>query len=366
MGRRAFVAGGAATAVAALLAACSPTTSGSATTSTAAARTAAPSTSAPAAAGSIAAKAQAFAATLGASGRSSLLQSYSLANAKRWSNLPQSLLHGGAQSRIGLQLNALTSAQKGSLYALLKAASGTGTNEGWDEIQQLWNADDYLSANGGGSDYGRGDYFIAFLGSPGDTGTWELQFGGHHLAFANTYIDGKLVGATPSFRGVEPFMTFTENGTTNRPLQQERAAFAAMLKGLSSSQLASAKLTDVYSDLVLSPGKDWAFPTAYEGVKASTLSSAQKQLVITAISKYTGDIDDADAATILAKYTKELDSTYLAYSGTTALTEQNDYVRIDGPSIWLEFSMQHGIVLSGNHPHSVWRDKVTDYGGTRS
>jgi hypothetical protein len=28
--------------------------------------------------------------------------------------------------------------------------------------------------------------------------------------------------------------------------------------------------------------------------------------------------------------------------------------------------MQHGIVLSGNHPHSVWRDRTTDYGGTQS
>ena len=368
LGRRAFLSGSAATAVAGLLAACSPATSGSTATSAAASstNTAAPTITAPAAAGSIAAKAQAFAETLSASGRTSLLHSYSLENAKRWSNLPQSLLRSGPQSRIGLQLNALSSAQKTALYALLKAASGTGKNEGWDEIQQLWNADDYLAANGGGSDYGRGNYFIAFLGSPGDSGTWELQFGGHHLAFANTYIDGKLVGATPSFRGVEPFATFTENGVTNAPLQQERAAFAAMLAGLSSSQLASAKLSAVYSDLVLTPGKDWVFPTAFEGVKASGLSAAQKKLVVAAISKYTGDIDDADAATILAKYTKELDSTYIAYSGTTALTEQNDYVRIDGPSLWLEFSMQHGIVLSGNHPHSVWRDKVTDYGGTKS
>jgi Protein of unknown function (DUF3500) len=58
--------------------------------------------------------------------------------------------------------------------------------------------------------------------------------------------------------------------------------------------------------------------------------------------------------------------TYVAYSGSTALTEQDDYVRIDGPSVWIEFSMQHGIVLAGNHPHSVWRDRTTDYGGTKS
>jgi hypothetical protein len=88
--------------------------------------------------------------------------------------------------------------------------------------------------------------------------------------------------------------------------------------------------------------------------------------VLAAIASYVNDINDADAATILAKYESELGATYVAYSGTTALTEQNDYIRIDGPSVWIEFSMQHGIVLAGNHPHSVWRDRNTDYGGTKS
>ncbi|MEC5150635.1 DUF3500 domain-containing protein [Cryobacterium sp. GrIS_2_6] len=87
--------------------------------------------------------------------------------------------------------------------------------------------------------------------------------------------------------------------------------------------------------------------------------------MLAAIATYVNDIDDVDAAAILAKYASELDQTYISFSGGTDLTEQNDYVRIDGPSVWIEFSMQHGIVLSGNHPHSVWRDKVADCGGTQ-
>ena len=230
----------------------------------------------------------------------------------------------------------------------------------------MLNADDYLAANGGGSDYGSGNYFIAFLGTPSDTGTWELQFGGHHLAFANTYTDGVLAGATPSFRGVEPFGTFEQNGVTNDPLGSEQTALSAMLTGLTTDQLAAAQLSSTYSDILLTPGNDWAFPATAEGVQVSTLSDDQKALVLAAIATYVDDIDNADAATILAKYESELDETYISYSGTTGLTEQNDYVRIDGPSVWIEFSMQHGIVMSGNHPHSVWRDQVTDYGGTTS
>jgi hypothetical protein len=267
---------------------------------------------------------------------------------------------------VGISIGDLTDEQLKAFTALLKAATGSSSGLGYDEIVQQLNADDYLQANGGGDDYGRANFYVALLGSPQDSGTWEFQFGGHHLAVANTYVDGKLFGATPAFRGVEPNDPFQLNGQTNQPLKVKATAFRALLAGLSADQLTTAKLADTYSDLVLGPGQDWAFPTSSEGVQVSTLTAGQKQLVLAAVATYVNDIADKDAAAILAAYKSELEDTYVAYSGTTALTEQNDYVRIDGPSVWIEFSMQHGIVLSGNHPHSVWRDRNTDYGGTKS
>ena len=346
------------------LAACGTDSDTTQTTASTSASSSVASTAATADAGSVVASAEAFAATLTDDQKASLQQEYSFENAQKWSNLPQALLRGG-QGRIGLQLSDLDDTRIVALDTLLQAVTGSAAGDGYDEIQQLLNADDYLAANGGGTDYGRGNYYIAFLGTPSDSGTWELQFGGHHLAFANTYVDGALVGSTPSFRGVEPFGTFEQNGTSNSPLANEQSSFAEMLAGMSTEELATAKLDSVYSDLVLKPGNDWAFPTTREGVQVSTFTPEQKQLVMAAIATYVDDIDDADAATILAKYESELDQTYVSYSGSTGVTEQNDYVRIDGPSVWIEFSMQHGIVLSGNHPHSVWRDRTTDYGGTQ-
>ncbi|MVN78841.1 DUF3500 domain-containing protein [Hymenobacter sp. HMF4947] len=113
----------------------------------------------------------------------------------------------------------MTTVQVQYAKALIKEISGTRANEGWDEIQQLLNADEYLAANGGGSTYGAANYYIAFLGTPATTGTFGIQFGGHHLACDSTYKDGVLTGATPAFRGVEPFATFTLNSTTNQPLR---------------------------------------------------------------------------------------------------------------------------------------------------
>ena len=40
-------------------------------------------------------------------------------------------------------------------------------------------------------------------------------------------------------------------------------------------------------------------------------------------------------------------------------------MRIDGPSVWIEYSAQGGIVIrTVTHPHSVWRDRTGDYSGT--
>ena len=167
--------------------------------------------------------------------------------------------------RVGLQTDSLSDEQWTALEALLAAATGSAENEGFDEIVQHLEADDYLADNGGGDTYGRGNYFIAFLGTPSDTGTWELQFGGHHLALANTYTNGALAGATPSFRGIEPFSTVEVDGDTVQPEQQEQQAFAALLTSLDTTQSAAAKLSTSYTDILLGPGKDWAFPDHRRG-----------------------------------------------------------------------------------------------------
>ncbi|MGY1706413.1 DUF3500 domain-containing protein [Geodermatophilus sp. SYSU D00697] len=349
--------------------------------------------------GDVVALAEAFAATLDEDQAEALQQDYTFENASNWSNFPNALLTGdfgfpggGAPSggppsggppsggaptgggagstsstgRVGLQTDSLTDEQWSALEDLLAGVTGSAANEGFDEILQHLAADDYLTDNGGGDDYGRGNYFIAFLGEPSASGTWELQFGGHHLAVANTYIDGALAGATPSFRGIEPQSTVEQDGETVQPEQQEQAAFAALLGSLDDDQLATAQLSTSYNDILLGPGNDWAFPETSEGLVGSELTDDQKALLLAAIATYVGDVDDANAQSILAGYESELDDTYVAFSGNSSISGVGDYVRIDGPSVWIEFSLQNGIVLEGAHPHAVWRDKQSDYAGLTS
>ncbi len=301
-----------------------------------------------------------FKTTLSATQVTTVQLPYTFTDAAKWSNLPNGL---GSLKRVGLQFSTLNATQLTAAKELLKAVTSTTTNEGYAELDALLAADAYLGANGGGaSTYSAGNYFMAFLGTPAKTGLFEIQFGGHHYTFGITYNNGKIIGATPQFRGAEPAGTFTQSGVTYQPLLQEKAAFAALLKGLSSTETATAKLASTFSDILLGPNKDNQFPAAKQGIKVGTLDATKKALVLDALKTYVNDLSTTDAAIVLAKYQAELDETYVAFSGSGTMNTKNDYIRIDGPSVWIEYSTQGGIVIKAeNHPHSVWRDRKTDY-----
>ncbi|PAT50200.1 hypothetical protein CJU41_00960 [Pseudomonas aeruginosa] len=312
-------------------------------------------------------RANAFIATLSNKQRADLIQEYTFANAARWHTYPQWGL-SRRQARLGLRLGTLSDAQWIALNALLAAATGSGKNEGYDEIQQHLAVDDWIGQNGGGDGYGRGNFFVAFLSTPSQTGVWQLQFGGHHLALTNTYRGGTLIGATPSFRAIEPHTPIQYGGVALQPQRDEWAAFVALLASLNPAQATAARLATKQSELLLGPearNKDWNFPAKPEGVAAAHLSAGQRALLLKSIGLYVNDVADADAARILAHYERELDATYLGFSGSTSLTRTGDYVRIDGPSVWIELVMDPPYSSDQPHVHAVWRDKHTDYGGTR-
>ncbi|MCU0338760.1 MAG: DUF3500 domain-containing protein [Spirosomaceae bacterium] len=305
--------------------------------------------------------AEAFKTSLSSTQVSSLQYAYTKTQAQLWSNLPQSLY----RNRVGLASSTFSTAQWTAFYALLKASTGTGANEGNEEYAGIIDADDYLRANGGDSGYGSGNYYIAFLGTPSTTGLWCLQIGGHHGTNIYTYSNGKMTGGTPSFRSTEPYPTWlsTNTGKTVQPLVQETTAFAKFLQSLSTAELSTAKRAAAQNDIIVGPQKDGSFPTTKTGVKAGNLTAAQKDLLLAAIKTYVDDLDDKAAAAVLAKYKSELDETYVSYYGGTSMAEKGDYVLVDGPSVWIEWSMQSGIIIrNGVHPHSVWRDRKADYG----
>lgn len=302
-----------------------------------------------------------FAGMLSPEQREQLIQPYSLANAARWHNQPEWSL--GARGRLGLRLDSLSPTQIEALDAMLQAATGPDRNEGFDELQQHLLIDDFLHENRNPR-YGRGDFLVAFLGTPSDRGLWQLQFGGQHFALSHTYSDGALVGATPSFRGVSTADPVQYRGADLQPQRQEMDAFLALLASLDEAQEDRARLPRDFRDILMGAGNDWIFPDRPEGLAASRMNDMQQDLLRNVIALYVADIDPANAAAIMARYDGELDRTRFSFSGSGGLELAGDYVRIDGPSVWIELVMDTPYNFPGPHPHSVWRDRAQDYGGT--
>lgn len=308
--------------------------------------------------------AKAFSSLLTADQRKILQLGWSKTDAAKWSNFPQAFSH---PQRVGISFSQLNADQIKAAKELLAYVLDDKTlNEGFNETEGIQAADDLIgSLPGKSGTFGSGNYYIAFLGEPSTNGLWELQFGGHHLAFSNTYKDGKLIGMTPSFRGVEPMSPIDVNGRHYQPMEQEKSAFKNLLGSLTENERDTAKLSNTFSDILLGPGKDNMFPATKQGIKVGTLSKDKQALVLLAISLYVKDLKSTEADKILATYGKELADTYLAFSGTTTLDQVEDYIRIDGPGVWIEYNAQpsRDVKTTPTHAHSIWRDHRNDYGG---
>jgi hypothetical protein len=308
--------------------------------------------------------ATAFYNTLTSTQQSSVQPAWDLDKARHWSNLPAAMV-----SRNGVSWGSLSTAQKTAATTLINTALG---DTGSALLTGMQAADDYLNANGGGSSYGASNYYIAFLGTPSTTGFWLLQLTGHHLTY-NIAFNGIYKTPAPLFLGVEPKGSFTQSGVTYDPMAVQRTAAGNLSTALTA--YSGAKLTGTYSDLLFaangSGGIDNTCPRAYSGVTEhgllySSLSSTDQALVQTFIKSYVSTQATEYNDALLSAYlsSEALAQTYVAYAGTGTVTANGNYLRVEGPRLWLEFSVQRGVIFSSDiHFHTIWRDKYGDYGG---
>jgi Protein of unknown function (DUF3500)/Calx-beta domain len=303
----------------------------------------------------VCAAAENFLATLSATQKSGVVYPFDRTTAAtKWSNLPC-----GAACHNGLQFSTLNSTQ---LDAALGVAQAALSAAGYGTFDGIRKTDTYLGTFRGPA-YHEGIYFIAFIGTPSSTGEWILQLGGHHYAL-NFYFRGSTESPTPYFTGVEP-LSVTLNGISYSPLKTKSDAMKAMLASLTASQLAAAKLSFFFDDVLLGPGDDGLFP-APQGLKVSTLSETQRALVVAAMGAWVNDVPSSVATKFMSAYSSEtaLADTYIAWATAPDLTAQGSYIRIDGPRAWMEIIVQNYPVLGNQgHYHAVWRDQSLDYGG---
>ncbi|WP_310460233.1 DUF3500 domain-containing protein [Sphaerotilus sp.] len=322
-------------------------------------------------AAAVADKANAFAALLSDRQRAALVQEFTLQNAIRWSNLPISI------PRLGVKFGDLDATLAAAARDVVAVAMSSCGLKVFDELRL---ADSVAGPKVPQFNLKPENFFISFLGKPSATTPWMLKLSGHHLAY-NITFNGRQASATPLFDGVEP-ERFTIGDKTYEPLKSQSVALSRLAHAVSAYP--DAKLPGTFNDLVKSVvftlrvgapplgGHDTGFPHTYptgtedRGVRYGALTKAQQQLVSDAVGSYLELPGRAVATPLRTQYLDPaaLADTYIGISGSPDLKKAGSYVRIDGPRVWIELVVQTGVAFVDEvHFHSVWRDKVADYGG---
>ena len=318
------------------------------------------------------AAAKAFLATLDDAGRARAVVPFDDEHKKRWSNFPVGFI-----PRNGLRTGDLSAPQRTAAMKLLAAAL---SRQGLQKVEEIMEGDEVLKNSeegsrgpmGGGPppggtggrsfnpNFGRDNYYLAFLGSPSLTEPWMLQFGGHHLAI-NLTVVGKSNVMTPSLPAAQPAV-YKLNGETVRPLGRENDESFALVNSLDAAQRKQAILNYRVSDLVLGPGQEGK-TIQPEGIKASDLNAAQQQMLLELAREWVGILNDEAASAKMDEIKANLPETWFAWSGPTTQGSAS-YFRIQGPTLLIEYSpqRQRGGGLDPTHIHTIYRDPTNDYG----
>ncbi|WP_430460258.1 DUF3500 domain-containing protein [Thalassolituus sp. LLYu03] len=308
----------------------------------------------------------AFLGTLSSSELSSVQYSWSQTSKRTtWSNLPTNSVQ-----RNGLSLGSLSSESQAAFMLVARAAL---SDQGYEDMLGVMAADEYLVEQGGqSSGYGWEKYYIAVFGTPGSSEDWMLQLGGHHMAHNITYLSGTGY-PVPNHLAAEPKASFVLNAETWGPLVDEGTSMVAIFDSLSSSELSNAHLSGTFGDVVMGPDNGSTTLDDYpdqDGQLVSSLTSAQQALVTAAIAEWVEDYPADVADQLMTDYTSAaaFAETYVAWGGTEAngvnVDKSGTYMRIDGPRVWIEVACQSGVILSGTHYHTIYRDKTWDYGNS--
>ncbi len=301
----------------------------------------------------VVAAAQALLATLDKAQQETVLFAFDdAAQRANWSNFPT-----GIYQRAGLRMGDLSEEQRAAVYAVIEA---TLSPEGYQRVLDQVASDEVLKSSDGGGNliFGQDEFYFSILGTPSPTDPWMWQFGGHHLAI-NATIVGGTIALTPSLTGGQPIQ-FTVDGREVYLWQDENDKAFALINALDAEQQGQAILGDSYINPVLGPGEDGK-TIQPEGIQVSNLNADQQVLLLDLVRVRVGMLKEDDAAAKLAEVEANLAETWFAWYGPTTNGEAA-YYRIQGPTLFIEYSPQSMGGAAIDHIHAMFRDPTNDYG----
>ena len=277
---------------------------------------------------------------------------------QRWSNTD-------FYRRKGICLCDLNEVQKELAIDILK---GSLSPMGFEKSNNVMKMEAYLGRIVNKTERFNSDlYWLTIMGNPSETEPWGWQLDGHHLVI-NYFILNDQVVMTPTFMGSEPVYIESSEGEGTRTFEKEENLGLEFYNSLTKEQRITATLhdkkefnfiqTQSYSDNRIIP---------YTGIKTTELDLKQKELLVSLIYAYVGNMKAGHAAVKMNEVKEHLDETYFSWIGKPDDVHPF-YYRIHSPVILIEFDHQKPIELSGDKPtrqhiHTVVRTpNGNDYG----
>ena len=160
--------------------------------------------------------------------------------------------------RAGLNISELTDEQQAAALKVLEALL---SDEGYETVTGIMGGAEFLHENSSSTEESLGQYYIAFFGDPSDSGTWELQFGGHLLGI-NATLDGSADSITfaPTHLGLQPAVYTDSGGNEVQPFATTYETAFAFYGSLTEEQQAQLYQGESVSTKVCAPRSTCDYP----------------------------------------------------------------------------------------------------------
>ena len=240
--------------------------------------------------------------------------------------------------RQGVSFMEMTERQREAAFGLLRASlSAKGLKLSHDIMRLNYTLGELNNDNF--EEYGEGRYWITVMGAPSDKEPWGWQLDGHHLII-NYFVLGDQVVMTPLFAGSEPVTAHAGRFKGTSVLQDEQNRGVALVNALDANQRKAAvlKVSKTGNENLTEAWKDNVV-LDYAGLRASSMTDAQKKQLLDLVALYVNNLDDGHARVKMDEVRRMLDRTWFAWIGQTDAAGVF-YYRVHSPVILIEFDHQ--------------------------
>jgi hypothetical protein len=238
---------------------------------------------------------------------------------------------------------------------------------GWDLLATLWSPEgltkaknvmllqSVLASMGDAPDRRSPERFsFSVFGTPADKGVWGFRFEGHHLTQSVAVRDGQIVSMTPFSFSVRPNRVGQGPHKGLNTLKDEDALARKLFSDLSPALQAKARVSDspIYN-IYSSAGRERA-NAKKEGLPASSLSSAQRDLLWQLVETYSVEQIPAAMKDVQRARVRlgDRDAVHLAWHGPNNPNKGFGY-RLIGDNFVIEFA---SVDEDAQHLHTIYHD----------